>query len=130
MTREQIQQMGYRTNGDCFEVAANTLVEDKSLPEGACLVHGLVSHSEIPGLRYSHAWVEFEQPLPNSSHKIRVVRDTANGNEVTLPADIYYLLGKINPNDGQEVYRYSRKQTCQKLSESGHYGPWDLESEL
>ena len=105
------------TNGDCYQAAANIVVdldEDTDL----ILVHGIVTgQGPIEGVEYGHAWVEDGG----------MVIDKSNGRDITMPKAMYYGLGNIHKRN---TIRYTREEAVKKMLDSGHYGPWDLKSEL
>jgi hypothetical protein len=123
--------------GDCYPTA-NRLVMDKiGAPDedNWRAVHGVVSgQGELEGVRFGHAWVEETQrfPLPeNTPPEIReqfgdvtftVVHDKSNGNDVTMPAEMYYGLGQI---DEATVRRYTPTETARNMARSMHHGPWE-----
>ena len=119
-SRQKLEALGCRTNGNCFCATAEALL---LAPTGTQMVHGEVSHSQIQGLRYAHAWVEFE------AEGITWCRDVSNGKDVSLPRELYYHLGQIRDEPGK-LARYDRRQAARNMVESGHYGPWDLTTEL
>jgi hypothetical protein len=113
--------------GDCFEVAANTLVLQRGLGwkamkkvltpeqlEQAQIVHALVTHPGT-GQRHCHAWVEAGG----------LVFEFANGFRVVMPKERYYRLGEVNPDPlaGEYAY-YDRELARECLLEHGTYGPW------
>lgn len=112
MKRQQVKDLGYRVDGDCFEVAVGVLRREHA--SDGRLVHGEVSHGKIDGLRFSHAWVEFEE------HGLVWCRDCSNGHDVTLPQALYYAAGRIIAAP-QKLARYSYAQACEKMLEHGHY---------
>lgn len=101
--------------GDCFESNAKYALDHPDV----LLCHGIPTGqegSEIEGVRFSHAWTE----------KGNEVTDVSNGRHITLPKQIYYLLGKINP---KEVVKYDYQKLIRKLDKNSHWGPWDLKGE-
>jgi hypothetical protein len=100
---------GFPVTGDCFQVAADlTLaIEDLVLCHGKPLGTG----GEAKGLRYCHAWAEFEN----------VVLDFSNGNSAVVRVEDYYALGTI---DLKRVRRYTRDEAIACMRAYDHYGPW------
>lgn len=123
--QQSLQAAGVKVDGDCFQAAAAALAD---APPDAMLVHGEVQHATIPHLRYTHAWIEYEVPMPDGN-SLWMVRDTANGKDITVPAVLYYGLGQIDDAPGK-LCRYTREQASRKMLQTGHYGPWDLECPL
>jgi hypothetical protein len=100
------------SEGDCFVVAANLMLDDARLT----LVHGQPTGTggEAAGLVYWHAWCELDG----------MVIDRSNGNDVTLPAVLYYAVGNIDPD---ACRYYSAYEALAEMHDYGHYGPWDDE---
>lgn len=112
-------------SGDCFRVAADLVLD---LPPGAWLCHGEPRYrgkADVatdlrtgettlvePGDRYWHAWVETET----------TVFDFANGRELVVSIEAFYVVGQINRFD---VRRYTADQAEAMLISTGTYGPWD-----
>ena len=116
-------------SGDCYKAAANYLLEQAS---GDCfLVHAeVIGQGQLAGIAYGHAFVECGN----------MVFDYSNGRAIVLPKLIYYGLGKIDantffdPNQGMverepKIYKYNRQEMLSRLSEAGHWGPWELETD-
>lgn len=102
--------MGVNTNGDCFKVAGQYLIEHRG--EGLVLVHGIVTgQGEIAGVRYVHAWIEDGD----------TVIDLSNGRDIRLPAPVYYKLGRVG-----KTVRYSEHKACLKMVETETFGSWDI----
>ena len=117
-------------DGDCMRAAADLMMRSKHgfFPGGKWkvdgepfLVHALVwGRGPASGHRFPHAWVEVGD----------VVHDNSSGSERQLPKMIYYAIGNINPDERGAYARYSYDQMRRKLMSEGHYGPWDLDSDL
>jgi len=89
-------------------------------PDGCqfILVHGeVMGQGPIEGTPFGHAWV-----LDGST-----VIDKSNGRDVTMPVPIYYMIGQIDRIDN--IIEYSWEEARTKILDSGHWGPWDLETE-
>ena len=97
-------------DGDCYAVAGRAAI-DNAYPD-LRVVHATVESKTVP--RHGHAWIEYEDPQWG-----RLVRDMSNGNDVTLPWDFYYELGRV-----QDVARYTRQEALTNMVSSGHFGPW------
>jgi hypothetical protein len=99
--------------GECYMCAGRHVWGN---PETHTLVHGDVTgQGAIEGVRYSHAWTEFED-----ENKMPMVYDPSA--DVTLPAAFYYHLGQINQD---EIRRYSHDEMNEKLLATSQWGPWD-----
>ena len=55
------------------------------------------------------------------------VVDRSNGRDVRLPQSVYYALGQIDHLGN--VHKYSMEEMRRKILDSGHWGPWDLQTE-
>ena len=120
--------------GDCFE-AAGKLMMDLSWKDSADmstvrLVHGEVAgQGSLKGTKFSHAWVERTEKLPEEYGKLEMVLDHSNGEEKEMPKAIYYWLGKISDDFGNaNTHSYTYDEFVYKTHESGNWGPWDLET--
>lgn len=103
-----------RADGDCFQAAAIYILDEDD-DAGLVLVHGEVSgQGRLAGVQYGHAWVEDDRGF---------VIDRSNGRFLRLERAIYYMIGRI---DEGTTKRYTRREMCEKLVETKHYGPWDL----
>lgn len=105
--------------GDCYEAAAHLAVfhsfdKDLLLPANfePVLVHGRPVLQRPPFERFGHAWVESGE----------VVFDFSNGRKLVMPRNVYYALGRIDPEDS---FRYSPDEARKLLVRFGHYGPWE-----
>lgn len=113
------------TLGDCFKVAANLVApllgivnEKVSDLTDVALVHGIVTgQGHLEGIRFTHAWVEGV-----TKDGIPMVIDASNGREVVIPQGLYYVIGRISPD---ECERYSAEDAIDRMMSSAHYGPWD-----
>lgn len=111
--------------GDCYEAAVDFLMQHGTLgPFGAgdpdlILVHGEVTgQGPLEGVKYGHAWVETPDGL---------VIDVSNGRAIRLPIPDYYALARMGSRPN--VHKYTQQEVRRKLSETGHYGAWDLQTE-
>lgn len=108
-------------DGDCYAAASQTAIDIDSegtvefggrtyKPRNIEVVHGtpLGTGGDAEGLWYGHAWVEFdvdmEFPGMDEPVTLRLVRDASNGKNITFPAEAYYNIGSIDPND---AHRYT-----------------------
>jgi hypothetical protein len=101
--------------GRCYEAA---FLEQLANPR-AVLVHGVATGTgKILGRRIGHAWIE----IPSLCELPPIVVDaTGVGGRVEVPAPVYYLIGKIRP---EECRRYTLDESRKLVVEHGHYGPW------
>lgn len=100
--------------GDCFVVAGRYVLygDDPS----ARLCHGTVTgQGPVRDRRFVHAWVEVVR-----DGEVMVV-DAANGKAIYLPRDVYYRLGRIEP---ETVVRYDREAALIEMLRQRHWGPW------
>jgi len=111
--------MSESDQGDCFEAALRVMAEltDDGQPGEVWLVHGRpVYQGKGPGEaedgRFWHAWVERDGE----------VFDHANGREIDLPAELYYAVGRLEP---EHVTYYSLAGAAVEMFTFGHCGPWD-----
>lgn len=114
-------------DGDCFQAAVNLFFDKFADNPSARICHGVpLGRGEIEGIRFDHAWVEVDESqgtLPDGTEIWdTVVYDYSNGNEVVIPAALYYHIGKIRP---QDVKRFTAKEALEKMDKLRFYGPWD-----
>ena len=104
-------------DGDCFSEALQQARKLSNAYDKVKIVHGypLGTGGEAEGLRFPHAWAEFEKDGEV------FVRDYSNGNRVEWPRVLYYGIGNIEEAD---VSRYDIKEAEANMIESEHYGPW------
>lgn len=112
--------------GNCFEVAARLITGEFRDHPNAWLVHGLprATGGAAEGMRIWHAWVEYDLPVESSMEgrpmfHVPVVVDRSNGNDETIPMQLYYRLGGI-----ERTWRYSREAAMVEMLTHEHYGPW------
>jgi uncharacterized protein YjbI with pentapeptide repeats len=103
--------------GDCFSEAIQQARKLADAYDKVKIVHGypLGTGGEAEGLRFPHAWTEFERD------GLVWVRDYSNGNRVEFPQILYYGIGNIEEAD---VLRYDIEEAEANMLESQHYGPW------
>lgn len=108
--------------GDCYEAAFKKLYDlYKEGHENARLVHGVVTgQGDIRGLEHGHSWVEVGD----------TVYDWSNGRTITMPVQIYYAIGNIDPTDPDKYKTYNLKQAADMASSTQHYGHWELPKDL
>jgi hypothetical protein len=116
-------------NGDCYEVSGKLILDWKLGNSDSCplLCHGIV-HGQGPlkGAIFGHGWVEYNQTLPTTTnkhaHTIQIALDKSNGKELEIPVPVYYLIGKIDP---EEVKKYNKEEIRENILKHGHWGPWE-----
>lgn len=109
--------------GDCFEVAAHQVIEDKTLTLVHALVVGQEGGNATPGERHWHAWVEYAHELTFPDGRkvgLPTVVDKSNGNDVRMPQALYYKIGGI-----ETTHRYTAAEAMSLMLEHEHYGPWE-----
>jgi hypothetical protein len=99
--------------GDCYEANGRYFLENANDGSRLKLVQGEVTgQGALEGVKFGHCWVEDGN----------VVVDVSNGRHLRIPKPVYYAMGKV----GSNVHRYSFEEFREKISEHGHWGPWDL----
>ena len=109
-------------HGDCYEAAGKFMMHKCMLdPDNMryTLVHAEVAgQGPLEGLTYGHGFV-----VDTEAH---TAIDKSNGRNLELPKDVYYMLGRIDQINNTHEYTYREMQ--RKITESQHWGPWDLET--
>ena len=121
--------------GDCYEAGGKFMMANcLGKPCNYILVHGEVTgQGSIEGVKYGHCWIEDGD----------MVIDKSNGRNITMPRQVYYMLGGIGVPDmskwGKEpdamdtssanLHKYKWEEVQQKILEFEHWGPWDLVTE-
>jgi hypothetical protein len=106
--------------GNCYESSVKTMLEMASFGRGGFenlrLAHGNVTGQTgyVKDQRYGHAWLELEIPD-------KFVFDTEQN--AMIPKDRYYQVGNIDCN---EVKLYDLKEVRGWLTQTEHYGPWEM----
>jgi hypothetical protein len=94
------------------------------------LVHGFVTGTGggIEGVRYPHAWLEYDVPLPDEwadkgMQPIRMAMDLTTDERLKepleLPADLYRSAGQA-----VVLAEYTEDEARKLAVEKGHWGPW------
>ena len=114
--------------GNCYEMAGKMAMgimfadKDMSYPDfkgTPYVVHAEVSgQGAISGLRYGHAWIEDDM----------FIYDFSNGRKIVFPKELYYALGNVITKP-PKYYKYTFDEARKKMSETGHYGSWELKTE-
>jgi hypothetical protein len=103
-----------KKGGDCYAVAGRAAINAAMAGAEVKVVHGTVATDEVP--RHGHAWIEYQHPAMPT---VWLVRDMANGHDVTLPRAAYYRAGRV-----ANVARYDGDEAIKQMVSSGHFGPW------
>ncbi len=99
--------------GDCYQAAGNLAISFVGDPK-AKLVHGMVNgQGSLEGIRFGHSWVEYGDK----------VLDHSNGEKREIPKSVYYVLGKVNPEENKY---YTPKDAIKWMMKSKHWGPWEM----
>lgn len=119
--------------GDCYEVHGRFMLDNFGEADDYILVHAeVIGQGQLEGIPYGHCFL---------IHKATdTVHDMSNGRHLELPRVIYYMLGKIDhnqywkPSEGSvkrtpKIYEYTRDEVMKWMSETGTFGPWELETE-
>lgn len=104
--------------GDCYQAAGRYLMDHGMFGDkpNLILVHGEVTgQGAIRGVKYGHAWVEDGN----------MVHDVSRGGDRQIPKVLYYAIGNI---DESKVFKYDIEHMRHKVTETGHWGPWDLQT--
>lgn len=97
--------------------------------DGLVLVHGEVLGTEggtaTPGQYHWHAWCERSQQISNPIHPeftydLVTCIDRSNGNDVELPAQLFYKAGKV-----RNTKSYTPERAMVLMVRTGHWGPWN-----
>ena len=117
---EDYEEDGYSEElprgGDCYEAAGKLLMDSNlmgfSTNDNCILVHADITPRMGPlsGITHGHAWVE----------KGDIVLDYSNGRNLELPRDLYYGVG-----DPKNIKKYNYKEMARKITDNGHWGPWE-----
>lgn len=109
-------------HGDCYVAAGRIAMRnnnDIDFHGTPYLVHAQVEgQGAIKGLKYGHAWIEDDY----------FVYDYSNNRNLVIPKELYYSIGNVTTK-APYYYKYNFKDAVKKMTETGHYGSWDLETE-
>ena len=109
----KLKQLLTEGKGDCYQAGGRLMMQFFG-DNKAKLVHGMVSgQGQLEGVRFGHCWVEYKDK----------VLDHSNDQKRELPKDVYYLLGRIDPN---ECHYYTAEESSVKMLKYEHWGPWDM----
>jgi len=106
--------------GDCYAAAGRALMDAAlgGLDGSLVVVHGRPTLQVPPFVPYGHAWLERAVDL--GGFELVICEDAETG--VQLPRELYYQLGRINP---EECFRYDWAALRRWIKETGHWGPWE-----
>lgn len=103
--------------GNCFDAAYDYMMSNSHTMPNLKVVHGIVQgQGPLHGWEFTHAWNE------NNGEVI----DTANGKEIRIAKEFYYMLGNIKED---KCHYYDFNETLKKANEHVHKGPWDIEND-
>lgn len=105
--------------GNCYEAAGKFIIDNLLAGEAERynLVHGeVMGQGPLEGVQFGHAWI-VDTTTDN-------VTDLSNGRNITLPRQIYYLLGQIDQIGNYHVY--TAQEAKDMMTKYRNYGPWDL----
>ena len=119
--------------GDCYEVHGRFMLNNFKEADEYILVHAeVMGQGRLAGVAYGHCFL---------IHKATdTVRDMSNGRDIELPRAVYYMLGKIDQSRYYDddlglvertpkIFEYTREEAMNWMSETGTFGPWELETE-
>lgn len=105
------------TGGDCYQANGKYFMDNAYRNPNLRLVHGeVMGQGELQGISYGHCWCE----------EGGEVLDFSNGRNIRIDKRIYYALGGIDRLDN--CFIYDHLEFSEKISEYGHWGPWDLKT--
>ena len=119
--------------GDCYEVHGRFMMNNFKDADDYILVHAeVMGQGQLAGVPYGHCFL---------IHKATdMVHDLSNGRDLKMPRVIYYHLGKIDQSrywDDKlgrvertpKIFEYTQREVMMFMSETGTFGPWELETE-
>ena len=119
--------------GDCYEVHGRFMMNNFKDADDYILVHAeVMGQGQLAGVPYGHCFL---------IHKATdMVHDRSNGRDLKMPRVIYYHLGKIDQSrywDDKlgrvertpKIFEYTQREVMMFMSETGTFGPWELETE-
>ena len=119
--------------GDCYEVHGRFMLNNYKDADDYVLVHAeVMGQGQLAGVPYGHCFL-IHKPTDT-------VHDYSNGRDIKMPRVIYYHLGKIDQSrywDDEigsvtrtpKIYEYTANEARKFMSETGTFGPWELETE-
>jgi hypothetical protein len=112
------QKKKMKGGGDCFTAAVNYMIENGHGNKNLRVVHGMVAgQGSLHGWEFTHAWCEDGDK----------VIDNSNGNDMTIPKQLYYLIGNIKSKDCKY---YDMDDVFEQIDKYGVTGPWEIENEV
>ena len=119
--------------GNCYEVHGRFILENLRERDHYSLVHAeVMGQGELSGIPYGHCFL--------IDKRTDEVLDMSNKRNIRMPVAVYYLLGKIDQsrywdddlgivNRTPKIYEYTPGEAIEWMSETGTFGPWELETE-
>lgn len=110
--------------GDCFVVHGRHIAKYMfhTKCDNLLLVHGeVIGQGNLSGIPYGHCWLE--------DTNTNMVTDMSNNRTLTMDRDEYYLLGNVDVESGNKLFRYTAKQVREFIDITEHWGPWELDCE-
>ena len=105
------------TTGNCYRTAGDYMVTkclfDTEAQKTMRLVHGRVTRTLPPHIKYGHAWVEIA-----GKHVVDPEQ------HLTATVGAYYQAGGV---DTDACIKYTYKEMASRVTEHEHWGPWDLQ---
>jgi hypothetical protein len=126
-----------KASGDCFENCSREFLTPGGshlLPkdaENVRILHGWAvgTGGEAEGIRYPHAWIEYNIPIEGldpAFPPVRMAMDITSPerliNPVIVPAGMYRNLGNI-----EVVAEYTEQEARNEMVRTGQFGPWATE---
>ena len=110
-------------NGNCYDANGRHFLMNAE--RNWKLVHGVVINS-ADGKPMGHCWIEVENEFKYTGGSFKIVTciDKSNDNDIELPSQVYYMLGKV-----QNMRKYDIFQFNKKIDEFGTWGPWENDCE-
>lgn len=119
--------------GNCYEVHGRFMMDNFREAGEYILVHAeVMGQGQLAGVPYGHCFL---------IHKATdTVHDLSNGRDLKMPRVIYYHLGKIDQSQywddelgrverTPKIFEYTQQEVMKWMSETGTFGPWELETE-
>ena len=110
--------------GDCYEAAVKFVMRDFDciINKPDCKYH--IVHAEVLG-QGALAGTPFGHGFVVDTEDDMVI-DTSNGRNIRMPRAVYFAIGRIDEIDNYIEYTFG--EASKRIVDTGHYGPWDLET--
>jgi len=79
----------------------------------------------LAGIKHAHAWIEHHGEFTGA-----VVLDHSNGKRLTVDRSVFYRIAGLRGDDGDNLKRYSIAQAQEWMRKTGHFGPWEIKTNL